>query len=55
MLNPNLDPNSERLTPTEKEIERVLRPQEFEDFTGQEKSLKTFAFSLKQPKIAGKH
>ncbi|AFD06950.1 Holliday junction branch migration DNA helicase RuvB [Solitalea canadensis] len=53
MLNPNLDPNSERLTPTEKEIERVLRPQEFEDFTGQEKILENLRIFVKAAKNRG--
>ncbi len=38
MLNENLDPNAERLSSTEREIEKVLRPQVFEDFTGQHKN-----------------
>lgn len=33
--NPNLDPNLDRLSSTEKEIEKVLRPQGFDDFRGQ--------------------
>ena len=36
-MNENLDPNAESLTPIERDIEKVLRPQAFEDFTGQEK------------------
>lgn len=35
MLNTNLDPAEENLSPAEKEIERVLRPLSFEDFAGQ--------------------
>jgi Holliday junction DNA helicase RuvB len=34
-MNPNLNPNSEPLNSTEKEIERVLRPADFGDFSGQ--------------------
>ena len=37
MRNPNLDPDEENLTPIEQELERVLRPKTFDDFTGQEK------------------
>jgi Holliday junction DNA helicase RuvB len=37
MLNPNLDPNSEKLSSVEKDIEKALRPLDFNDFTGQEK------------------
>ncbi len=39
MRNPNLNTEDENLTGPEKEFERVLRPQTFEDFTGQEKIL----------------
>ena len=34
-MNTNLDATSEHLTPAEKEIEKVLRPGDFEDFSGQ--------------------
>jgi Holliday junction DNA helicase RuvB len=35
MSNPHLDPDKNRLSSTEQEIEKALRPQGFEDFTGQ--------------------
>ena len=35
MSNTNLDPTGQSFSPAEKEIEKVLRPVEFEDFTGQ--------------------
>jgi len=35
MSNPNLDPEATELTAVDKELENVLRPQGFEDFTGQ--------------------
>ncbi len=35
MNNPNLDPDASVFSPAEKEIEKVLRPQGFEDFSGQ--------------------
>ena len=35
MSNTNLDPTGHSFSPAEKEIEKVLRPIEFEDFTGQ--------------------
>ncbi|MVN92697.1 Holliday junction branch migration DNA helicase RuvB [Mucilaginibacter aquatilis] len=38
-MNENLDPSAEKLTTTERDIEKVLRPQAFEDFTGQDKIL----------------
>src|SRR6195952_647570 len=50
-MNENLDPESERLSPTERDIEKVLRPQAFEDFTGQHKilaNLKIFVQAARQ-------
>jgi holliday junction DNA helicase RuvB len=44
-LNPNLDPNDSSLQPVDREMERVLRPNEFGEFTGQNKvveNLKVF-------------
>src|SRR5471030_1574229 len=38
-MNENLDPDGENLSPVERDIEKVLRPQAFEDFTGQHKIL----------------
>ena len=34
-MNENLNPDGENLSPAERDIEKVLRPQAFEDFTGQ--------------------
>lgn len=51
MRNPNLDPEDSNLTNAEKELERVLRPRLFDDFTGQEKTienLKIFVQAAKQ-------
>ena len=50
-INENLDPTGARLTPAEKEIERVLRPTEFTDFAGQEniiENLKVFVQAARQ-------
>jgi len=50
-LNPNVNPDSENLSPAEKEIEKVLRPGEFGDFTGQQEvveNLKVFVQAAKQ-------
>ncbi|MEI6898745.1 MAG: Holliday junction branch migration DNA helicase RuvB [Bacteroidota bacterium] len=44
-MNENLDPSGKKLTPVEKEIEKVLRPSEFQEFSGQEniiENLKVF-------------
>ncbi|MFM2136082.1 MAG: hypothetical protein RL021_1482 [Bacteroidota bacterium] len=35
MSNPNLDPSGSSFSPGEKELEKALRPQAFEDFSGQ--------------------
>lgn len=50
-INPNIDPESENLSSDEKEIEKILRPQVFSDFTGQEavvENLKIFVQAAKQ-------
>lgn len=50
-LNPNIDPEAENLSPEEKEIEKMLRPQDFSDFSGQEavvENLKVFVQAAKQ-------
>lgn len=58
MRNPNLDPEEENLSGTEKELERVLRPRIFDDFTGQEKiieNLKVFVSAARQREEALDH
>ena len=50
-MNEHLDPHAERLTPTEKDLERVLRPQSFEDFTGQAKILENLSIFVKAAKL----
>src|SRR5579862_4487571 len=50
-MNEHLDPARERLSPAERDIEKVLRPQAFEDFTGQHKilaNLKVFVQAARQ-------
>lgn len=47
MQNKNLDPDNSNLSPTDKEIEKVLRPAQFEDFTGQEKILENLRIFVK--------
>lgn len=50
-MNENLDPNEESLTPSEREIEKALRPIEFDDFSGQESvvdNLRVFVQAAKQ-------
>jgi Holliday junction DNA helicase RuvB len=51
MINPNLDPASTLVSAAEKEFEKVLRPQGFEDFTGQKQvieNLKVFVSAARQ-------
>lgn len=52
-MNENLDPNPERLNPTDRDIERVLRPQTFDDFTGQAKILDNLSIFVKAAKQRG--
>lgn len=52
-MNENLDASSDNLTPIERDIEKVLRPQEFEDFTGQEKILENLKIFVKAAKLRG--
>jgi Holliday junction DNA helicase RuvB len=50
-VNENLNPNPEELSAAEKELEKVLRPKDFIDFTGQEavvENLKVFVQAAKQ-------
>ena len=50
-MNENLDANKANMSPTEKEIEKVLRPLSFDDFTGQKKvveNLKIFVLAASQ-------
>jgi Holliday junction DNA helicase RuvB len=56
--NPNLDPEENQLSNTDKDIERVLRPKTFDDFTGQAKTLANlhvFVQAAKQRKEALDH
>ncbi|WP_069658033.1 Holliday junction branch migration DNA helicase RuvB [Arcticibacter eurypsychrophilus] len=52
-MNENIDPDSERLTPTDRDMERVLRPQVFEDFTGQFKLLENLRIFVQAAKQRG--
>ncbi|MEE1944404.1 Holliday junction branch migration DNA helicase RuvB [Pedobacter sp. KR3-3] len=52
-MNENLDPSADNLSPTERDIEKVLRPQEFHDFTGQEKILENLRIFVKAAKLRG--
>ena len=53
MQNVNLDPNEDHLTPGEKEIEKVLRPQEFDEFKGQPKIVENLTIFIQAAKQRG--
>jgi Holliday junction DNA helicase RuvB len=53
MLNENLDPSAERLSTAEREVEKALRPQAFEDFTGQHKILENLTIFVQAAKLRG--
>ncbi len=52
-MNENLDPGEENLSPVERELEKVLRPQVFEDFTGQYKILSNLRIFVQAAKQRG--
>lgn len=57
-MNENLDPNEENLSASDKELEKALRPIEFNDFSGQESvvdNLKVFVQAAKQREEALDH
>jgi Holliday junction DNA helicase RuvB len=56
--NPNIDPEEENLQQTDRDLERVLRPRNFGDFTGQDKiieNLRVFVAAAKQRSEALDH
>ena len=53
MENVNLDPNEDHLTPGEKEIEKVLRPKEFDEFKGQPKIVENLTIFIQAAKQRG--
>lgn len=52
-MNPNLDPTADNLNQPDKDIEKVLRPQHFDDFTGQEKILENLQIFVQAAKLRG--
>src|ERR1044071_1275274 len=52
-MNENLDPSYENLSPTERDIEKVLRPQAFEDFTGQKKVMENLKIFVSAAELRG--
>lgn len=52
-MNEHLDPHPSRLTSTEKEIEKVLRPVAFEEFTGQQKVVENLRIFVEAARLRG--
>lgn len=52
-MNENLDPSFDRLSNPEREVEKALRPQAFEDFTGQEKIMENLKIFVQAAKMRG--
>jgi Holliday junction DNA helicase RuvB len=52
-MNENLDPSYDSLSPAERDIEKVLRPQAFDDFTGQEKVMENLKIFVAAAKLRG--
>jgi len=50
-MNPNLDPESENLTPVEREFEKMLRPADFIDFVGQKQVVDNLIVFVKAAKM----
>lgn len=50
-MNPNLNPHNDQLSQADKDIERVLRPQQFDDFTGQEKIMENLRVFVQAAKL----
>lgn len=52
-MNQNLDPTGENLSSEELDIERVLRPMDFDDFAGQEQVLENLRIFVKAANLRG--
>lgn len=50
-MNEHLDPTNENLSHVDRDIEKVLRPQVFEDFTGQEKILENLKIFVQAARL----
>jgi len=48
-----MDPHNEKLNPVDKELERVLRPSQFDDFTGQFKIISNLKIFVEAAKLRG--
>lgn len=52
-MNPNLNPNTENLGKADKDLEKVLRPRHFDEFTGQDKILENMRIFVQAAKLRG--
>lgn len=52
-MNENLNPNKERFTPQEVDIEKALRPLSFDDFTGQDQVLENLKVFVEAANLRG--
>lgn len=52
-MNPNLDPEKDRLSKADRDIEKALRPQSFDDFAGQEQILENLQVFVQAAKLRG--
>lgn len=53
MRNPNIDPEGDFFTPSEQELENVLRPQGFEQFNGQPQLVENLSIFIEAAKLRG--
>jgi len=53
MTNPNLDPNANNMSNADKDVEKVLRPADFGDFTGQPKIVENLKIFVEAAKMRG--
>lgn len=52
-MNENLNPHPSQLTPTDKEVEKVLRPKDFHSFTGQKQIVENLKIFVEAAKLRG--
>ena len=52
-MNPNLDPDANKMSNSDKDIEKVLRPADFGDFTGQPKIIENLKIFVEAAKMRG--
>jgi Holliday junction DNA helicase RuvB len=53
MANPNLDPNQEQLSTEDRQLEKVLRPRELGDFSGQPKIVENLKVFIQAARLRG--